>query len=101
MRGARTDAIETQIRDTRKFVELRLKDLGKLLNAEPRLARAAIANHVQKIEMTPDGKTYVASGSWDLLGGGSGAVSMVPGARLACNSHPIIPAIPFEIEVAA
>ena len=23
------------------------------------------------------------------------------GARLVCNSHPIIPAIPFEIEVAA
>ena len=23
------------------------------------------------------------------------------GARLACNSHPIIPAIPVEIEVAA
>jgi len=83
LRGARTDAIETQIRDTRKFVELRLKDLGKLLNAEPRLARAAIANHVQKIEMTPDGKSYVASGSWDLLGGGSGAVSMVPRARHA------------------
>ncbi len=74
LRGARTDAIETQFRDTRKFVELRLKDLGKLLNAEPRLARAAIANHVQKIEVTPDGKSYVASGSW--------AVSMVPGARI-------------------
>ena len=82
LRGARTDAIETPFRDTRKFVELRLKDLGMLLNAEPRLARAAIANHVQKIEMTPDGKTYVASGTWDLLGGGSGAVSMVPGARI-------------------
>lgn len=29
------------------------------------------------------------------------AVSVVPGARLACNSHPVIPAIPFEIEIAA
>jgi hypothetical protein len=87
LKGARTDAIETQFRDTRKFVEVRLKDLGKLLNAEPRLARAAIANHVQKIEMTPDGKTYVASGSWDLLGSGSGAVSMVPGARIAPRVH--------------
>jgi hypothetical protein len=38
LKGARTDAIETQFRDTRKFVEVRLKDLGRLLNAEPRLA---------------------------------------------------------------
>ena len=97
LRGARSDTIETQVRNTRRFVELRLKDLGKLLNAEPRLARASIANHVQKIEMTPDGKTYVASGSWDLLGGESGAVSMVPGARLEHNSL----RIEFQIEVAA
>ena len=52
------------------------------------MARAAIANHVQKIEMTPDGKTYVASGSWDLLGGGSGAVSMVPGDGIGPNVCP-------------
>jgi hypothetical protein len=87
LRGARTDAIETQFRDTRKFVELRLKDFWKLLNAEPRLARAAIENHVQKIELTPGGKTYVASGSWDLLGGGPGAVSMVPGDGIATVVH--------------
>ncbi len=41
-----------------------------------------------KIEMTPDGNTYVASGSWDLLGGGSGAVSMVPGDGIGPNVYP-------------
>jgi hypothetical protein len=68
-----------------------------LLNAEPQLARAAIAKHVQKIETTPDGKSYVASGSWDLLGSESGAVNMVPGARIARRVH-ITSACPWRRE---
>ena len=46
----------------------------------PRLVRAEIAKHVEKIILTPEGRTYVASGTWDLLG--SEAVTMVPGARI-------------------
>jgi site-specific DNA recombinase len=82
LRGAQPNAVRCQLKDTRRFVEVRLKDLQKLLNAEPRIVRAAIGKHVQKITMTPDGRTYIASGSWDLLGAGAGAVSMVPGARI-------------------
>jgi len=73
--------IRLQLRDTRRFVEMRLRNLQSLLNGEPRLARAEIIKHVQKITMTPEGRTYIASGSWDLLG--SVAVTMVPGARHA------------------
>jgi hypothetical protein len=42
------EAVRSYLRDTRKFVEVRLRDLRKLLNGEPRIARAAIGKHVQK-----------------------------------------------------
>jgi hypothetical protein len=47
-----------------------------------KLARAEIGKHAQKITLTPEGRTYIASGSWDLLGAGAVAGSMVPGARI-------------------
>jgi hypothetical protein len=81
------EAVRLRARDTRKFVEVRLRDLRKLLNGEPRIARAAIGKHVQKITMTPEGRTYIASGSWDSLGLGAVAVSMVPGAWYARICH--------------
>jgi hypothetical protein len=52
-----------------------------MLTAEPRIARAEIAKHVRKITLTPEGRIYIASGTWDLLGGV--AVTMVPGAGIA------------------
>jgi len=60
---------------------MRLRHLQSVLNGEPRLARAEIMKHVQKIDLKPEGKIYIASGSWNLLG--SVAVTMVPGARIA------------------
>jgi hypothetical protein len=50
-----------------------------MLTGEPRPVRAEIAKHVQKITLTPDGRTYVASGEWNLLG--SVAAWMVRRAR--------------------
>src|SRR6267143_1123078 len=81
------EAVRSCIRDTRRFVEVRQRDLRKLLNGEPRIARAAIGKHVQKITLTPEGRTYIASGSWDLLGAGAVAVSLVPGAGHARYCH--------------
>jgi hypothetical protein len=40
-----------------------------MLTGEPRIARAEIARHVQKITLTPEGRIYIAAGTWDLLGG--------------------------------
>jgi hypothetical protein len=57
-----------QMRDTRKFVEERLKSLAVLMNKEPRVAREAMAKHVRKIKLTSDGAHYVATGTWHLLG---------------------------------
>ena len=60
-------AVRSNSRDTRKFVEERLRGWRRLLNGEPRVARAAIGKHVQKITLTPEGKAYIASGERDLL----------------------------------
>jgi hypothetical protein len=64
---------------------VRQPDLRKLLNSEPRIARAAMGKHVKKITLTPEGRALIASGSWDLLGEGGVAVTMVPGARHGPN----------------
>jgi site-specific DNA recombinase len=69
--------VRLQLRETRKFVEARLKSLRSMLTGEARLVRAEIAKHVQKITLTPEGTAYVASGTWDLLGN----------VGIACNSH--------------
>jgi hypothetical protein len=73
--------LKLRLRDTRKFVGARLRGLKSMLTAEPRIARAEIAKHVRKITLTPEGRIYIASGTWDLLGGV--AVTMVPGAGIA------------------
>jgi hypothetical protein len=63
----------------RRFVETELCDLRKVLNAQPKMARAAFAKHIQKIVLTPHGSVYVASGDrnfWDW------ALTVVPGDRI-------------------
>ena len=72
------------MRDTRRFVESRLRDLSALWNGDPRIAREEIAKHVRKITLKPVLRTYVATGVWDWLGvPGSAAAMVVPGARIA------------------
>jgi site-specific DNA recombinase len=75
--------VNVQLRDTRRFVTDRLRDLSALWNGEPRIAREEIAKHVRKIRLEPRLRTYVATGTWDWLGVlGSAATMMVPGARI-------------------
>jgi hypothetical protein len=70
-------AMKLRLRDTRQFVEARLQDLHSMFGGEPRLVRAAIAQHVPKITLKPAGEIYIASGVWDWLGS----------TWIACNSH--------------
>jgi hypothetical protein len=77
--------------DMRRFVESRLTELRALFGAEAVTIRAEISKHVQKITLTPEGRSYVASGTWNVLGVNPW---MVPGARFA----PCSPVIPFQIE---
>jgi hypothetical protein len=62
------EAIVLCIRDTRRFVETRLKDLQKVFGAKVATIRAELSKHVQKIILTPQGRTYIASGTWEVLG---------------------------------
>jgi DNA invertase Pin-like site-specific DNA recombinase len=64
-------AARPRLRDTRQFVETQLAHLQSLLTGEPRIARTEIAKHVEKITLTPEGRVYVASGTWNLLGAGA------------------------------
>jgi hypothetical protein len=78
-------AIERRMRNTRRFVESRLADLQTLFGAEAVAMRAKIAKRVQKTTLTPEGRTYVASGTRDLLGvamGGAGGQNRTGYARL-------------------
>ncbi len=75
--------VKLQMRDTRRFVDSRLTDLGALWDGEPRIAREEIAKHVGKITLRPILRTYFATGTWDWLGVlGSAAAMVVPGARI-------------------
>ena len=78
--GSEPRAVRLQLQETRRFVEARLRNLQSMWTGEARLVRAEIAKHVAKITLTPEGRAYIASGTWDLLGGV--AVTMVPGARI-------------------
>jgi site-specific DNA recombinase len=76
-------AAKLQVRETRRFVETRLRNLSALWDGDPRIAREEIAKHVGKITLTPAIRTYVASGTWNWLGVlGSAAAMVVPGARI-------------------
>jgi site-specific DNA recombinase len=78
--------VKLQLRDTRRFVASRLRDLSALWDGEPRIAREEIAKHVQKIRLKPMLRTYIATGTWDWLGVlGGAAAMMVPGARHGPN----------------
>jgi hypothetical protein len=82
--------VKLQLRDTRRFVTSRLRDLSALWGGEPRIAREEIAKHVQKIRLKPMLRTYIATGTWDWLGVLDGAAAMVvPGARIAPCCHAI------------
>ena len=83
LKAADPAAARLRIRDTRRFVESRLRNLSALWEGEPRLAREEIAKHVGKITLRPTLRKYVATGVWNWLGvPGSAAAMVVPGARI-------------------
>jgi hypothetical protein len=68
LESAKPKALRIRMQDTRRFVEAKLRDLRKLMNTRPRIARAEMAKHIQKkIVLAPEEKTYVAVGDWNLL----------------------------------
>jgi hypothetical protein len=62
-------SVPVHVRDARRYVEQRLRVISVVLNGDPRVAREEIAKHIGKITLTAEGQhTYVATGTWDLLG---------------------------------
>ncbi len=69
---SRPNSLRTRLKDIRRFVETRMRDLRGLLNSDPVTVRTEIAKQMQRIVLEPDGRAaYTATGKWDLLGCGS------------------------------
>ena len=79
-------ALGRRMRETRGFVESRLKDLRTLFSAEAVTIRAEVAKHVREITLTPKGRAYIASGTWDLLGAWQHGWCRGPGTNGAPHS---------------
>ena len=83
LKASDPSTVKLQMRDTRRFVQDRVRNLSALWDGEPRIAREEIAKHMQKITLRPMFRTYIATGIWDWLGVLGGAATMVvPGARI-------------------
>ena len=67
---ANPDSVKSRLKDIRSFAISRISDLRGLLNSDALRARAELSKHIQAIKLFPNGRMYVASGSWDLLGVG-------------------------------
>jgi hypothetical protein len=61
--GSEPRAVRLHLRNTRRFVEARVRNLRSMWTGEARLVRAEIAKHVAKITVTPEGRAYIASGT--------------------------------------
>jgi site-specific DNA recombinase len=70
-------SVRSQVRDLRRFVENSMSDLRQLLTGEHAnvaATRMALAKHVDKIVLLPDGERDIQyRGSWKLLGNSGGA----------------------------
>jgi hypothetical protein len=68
LKASDAKAVNLRIRNSRRFVETRLRDLSALWDGDARIAREEIAKHVGKIILKSVLRTYIATGTWDWLG---------------------------------
>jgi len=57
------------VKGLRENALARMHDVRAVLSYDVQTARAYLAKHIDKIVMEPAGRSYVASGRWNLLGG--------------------------------
>ena len=83
---SRPDSLRSKLRNIRAFVVSRMQNLRAVLNSDPAHVRAELAKHIEKITLTPNGETYIASGTWNFVGrgsiGGAGGQNRTGYARL-------------------
>lgn len=92
--SSRPESIRSRVKKLRESALHRMRDVRAVLNSDVRTARAYLMKHVEKIVMEPDGRAYVASGNWNLLGpirwDGAGGQNSTQSLEL-----------PFQINIAA
>lgn len=66
---AKPDSVTSRVSNIRGLVEQRMKDLAGLLNGDAPRARGTGQTHHGNYD-DAEGRHYIASGSWDLLGRG-------------------------------
>lgn len=62
------NSIKTRVAAMRTTAKSKLKDLRSLLGGDVTVARTALLNHVDRIQMRADGKVYIAKGNWNFFG---------------------------------
>lgn len=48
-----------------------MRDIRAIISSDTAQTRAAFAEHIGEITLTPNGEQYLASGTWDFVGRGS------------------------------
>ena len=66
--SSQPQSVHSRISRLREKAMEQMRNLRQCLNEDSATARAHLVKHVESIVMEPNGKTYVASGSWKLLG---------------------------------
>lgn len=61
LKASDPSTVKLQMRDTRRFVQDRVRNLSALWDGEPRIAREEIAKHMRKITLRPMFRTYIAT----------------------------------------
>ena len=61
-------SVQSRIAKLKEIAMGRIRDLRQYIGGDSAIARAHLVKHVESIVMEPNGKAYIASGSWNLLG---------------------------------
>jgi site-specific DNA recombinase len=61
-------SVRARVRELRATMLAKVQNLRDCLTSDAVNVRSYLVEHVEKIEMCPQGPTYVAKGNWDLLG---------------------------------
>ena len=62
------NSVRVRIEELRESALARMREVREYLSADPQTARTWLTKHVERIVMEPNGRIYIASGKWNLLG---------------------------------
>ena len=56
---SRPDSLQAKLNSLRNFIVLHMRDIRAIVNSDPAKTRAMLAKHIEKIALTPSGKSYL------------------------------------------